>query len=322
MYFRIDGPSAIALASFHGRKRVAQRVHVGVGADAGIAEQVPGAADRLAAFEDGVALARAAVLQVPGGADARQAGADDQHVRGCRCCHFITSGPNHDPHGDGARPPGLVYHGDACHARAFGYPAGIIDRAAVDQPAQLPAAARGVSGTGSLQHDVDPRVGRRIGDSRSRRIARAQWKSLAAVRGMTLSGGRSRLGRRRSASLAGGGGARCPRRAAGRSVEHDRRRGGAAEMARARRSVGRPTHTATRLAWRCSRPPRRRGSRSDVPVLKASAGRAGRRQPKPSGSGAWARMSPTYQAAAGPISRRPGVGRVAPDSAAARRARH
>jgi hypothetical protein len=59
---------------------VAQRVHVGVRAHAGIAEQIPGAAARLAAFEDGVALARAAILQVPGGADAGEAGADDQDI--------------------------------------------------------------------------------------------------------------------------------------------------------------------------------------------------------------------------------------------------
>ena len=59
---------------------VAQRVHVGVRADAGIAEQIPGAAAGLARLEDGVALARALVLQVPGRADARQARAHDQDV--------------------------------------------------------------------------------------------------------------------------------------------------------------------------------------------------------------------------------------------------
>ena len=46
----------------------------------GIAEEVPGAADRLARLEDRVALAGAALLQVVGGADAGEAGADDQHV--------------------------------------------------------------------------------------------------------------------------------------------------------------------------------------------------------------------------------------------------
>ena len=51
----------------------AQRVHVGVGPDPGIPEEVPGAADRVARLEDGVALPRALVLQVVAGADAREA---------------------------------------------------------------------------------------------------------------------------------------------------------------------------------------------------------------------------------------------------------
>ena len=59
---------------------VAERVHVGVGADPGVAEEVPGAADPLARLEDRVALAGTALLQVMGGADAREPGADDQHV--------------------------------------------------------------------------------------------------------------------------------------------------------------------------------------------------------------------------------------------------
>ncbi len=61
-------------------ERIAQREHVAVGADAGIAEQVPGAADAVAALEDGKALARTFVLQVISRADAGQPGADDQHV--------------------------------------------------------------------------------------------------------------------------------------------------------------------------------------------------------------------------------------------------
>ena len=66
-------------------ERIAEREHVGVGADAGIAEQVPGAADAVAALENGIALARAFVLQVKTRADAGQAGADDQHVE--MFCH-------------------------------------------------------------------------------------------------------------------------------------------------------------------------------------------------------------------------------------------
>src|SRR5882724_1940520 len=61
-------------------ERIAQREHVAVGADAGIAEQIPGAADAIAALEDRVALARAFRLQVIARADAGQPGADDQHI--------------------------------------------------------------------------------------------------------------------------------------------------------------------------------------------------------------------------------------------------
>ena len=58
-----------------------QRVHVGVGTDARVAEQVPGAAHGRALFQDGVALGRAAVLQVPGRAHAGDAGAHDDDVK-------------------------------------------------------------------------------------------------------------------------------------------------------------------------------------------------------------------------------------------------
>ena len=61
-------------------ERIAEREHVGVGADAGIAKQVPGAADGVAALEDDVALAGTFLLQVEARADSGQAGADDQHV--------------------------------------------------------------------------------------------------------------------------------------------------------------------------------------------------------------------------------------------------
>ena len=63
---------------------VAERVHVGVGADPGIAEEVPGAADRLARLEDREALARATLLQVMGGADPGDPGADDKHIDALR----------------------------------------------------------------------------------------------------------------------------------------------------------------------------------------------------------------------------------------------
>ena len=58
----------------------AEREHVGVRADARVLEQVPGAAEVLAALQDHVALVGAAVLQVPGRADAGDAGSDDDDV--------------------------------------------------------------------------------------------------------------------------------------------------------------------------------------------------------------------------------------------------
>src|SRR5215218_4332113 len=61
-------------------ERVPERVHVRVRADAGIAEEVPGAADRLAGLEDRVAPTGAVPPQVGAGADAGEAGADDQDV--------------------------------------------------------------------------------------------------------------------------------------------------------------------------------------------------------------------------------------------------
>jgi hypothetical protein len=58
----------------------AEGVHVRVGADARIAEEVPRSADVLARLEDGVRAVGAARLQVVAGADAGDPGADHQHV--------------------------------------------------------------------------------------------------------------------------------------------------------------------------------------------------------------------------------------------------
>ncbi len=58
----------------------AERIHVTVRANAGITEQVPGAAERLARLQDQVALAGTLVGQVPCRADAGNAGPDDQDV--------------------------------------------------------------------------------------------------------------------------------------------------------------------------------------------------------------------------------------------------
>ena len=68
------------LGFFPGFEVVAEGVHVAVRPDAGVAEQVPGAADGVAAFEDGEIEAGAIALQMHGGADAGQAGADDEDV--------------------------------------------------------------------------------------------------------------------------------------------------------------------------------------------------------------------------------------------------
>src|SRR6202048_3543545 len=66
-------------------ERIAEREHVAVGADAGIAEQIPGAADAVAALEDHKTLARTFLLQVKTRADAGQPGADDQDVEMLWC---------------------------------------------------------------------------------------------------------------------------------------------------------------------------------------------------------------------------------------------
>src|SRR5689334_8059133 len=61
-------------------KRIAERVHVGVGADTRIAKEIPGAAHRVAPFEYDEALLRALHLQMAGCADPRQPRAHDYHV--------------------------------------------------------------------------------------------------------------------------------------------------------------------------------------------------------------------------------------------------
>jgi hypothetical protein len=59
---------------------VAERVQVRVRPDAGVAEQVPRAADRPARLEDRVLLPRVLALQVVRGAEAGDPGADDEDV--------------------------------------------------------------------------------------------------------------------------------------------------------------------------------------------------------------------------------------------------
>ena len=63
-----------------GPKAETQRIHVGIGADAGITEQIPGAADRSASFNDCPAQLRAARTQIIGGRHPRDSGADYQYI--------------------------------------------------------------------------------------------------------------------------------------------------------------------------------------------------------------------------------------------------
>src|SRR5438309_7166543 len=63
-------------------ERKAERVHVGVRADAGVAEQVPGAADPLARFENREALAGTALLQAAGRIDSGNPAAPDRKTDG------------------------------------------------------------------------------------------------------------------------------------------------------------------------------------------------------------------------------------------------
>ena len=65
-----------------GPPREGEGVEVRVGADAGVAEEVPGAADAVARFEDGVGGRGQGGLQPVGGVDAGDAGADDDDVEG------------------------------------------------------------------------------------------------------------------------------------------------------------------------------------------------------------------------------------------------
>ncbi len=58
----------------------AERVQVRVRADAGIAEQVPRAADALAGLDDRVAALGVVLLEVVGAADSGDSGPDDQDV--------------------------------------------------------------------------------------------------------------------------------------------------------------------------------------------------------------------------------------------------
>ena len=78
--FEDGGPVGDGLLRDPRLEDVTERVHIRVGADAGVAEEIPRAAHPLASFEDDVALSGAAGLEVNRRADAREAGADDEDV--------------------------------------------------------------------------------------------------------------------------------------------------------------------------------------------------------------------------------------------------
>ena len=63
-----------------GLPAVAERIEIAVGADAGILMGDPGTAEAFLALQENERLAGALLLQVIGGVDAGDTGADDQHI--------------------------------------------------------------------------------------------------------------------------------------------------------------------------------------------------------------------------------------------------
>src|SRR5215472_5703680 len=68
------------LGFFPRTKRIAEGEHVGVGADAGVAEEIPGATDGSARFQNSVGLRGTLRLQVISSTNAGEASADDDGV--------------------------------------------------------------------------------------------------------------------------------------------------------------------------------------------------------------------------------------------------
>ena len=66
---------------------ITEGVQIGVRADTGIAEQVPRPSGGAAGLQDRVALSRVFGLQVVGRADARDPGADDEHIDVLDACY-------------------------------------------------------------------------------------------------------------------------------------------------------------------------------------------------------------------------------------------
>ena len=82
-------------------ERVAEGEHVGVRPDAGVAEEVPRAADGAAGLEDGVGGAGTLRLEVAGAPDAGQPGPQDQYV------HVFHAGSLGSPGAAAAAPPAV-----------------------------------------------------------------------------------------------------------------------------------------------------------------------------------------------------------------------
>ena len=119
------GPVGDSAGILPGPEGVAHREHVGVRADAGIAEQVPGPADRLARLEDRDRGAGEGPAQVAGGADSRQAGAEDQDVE------VLLAG-------------GILARGSLDVLRLGAVPRGLLLPAAATERAREPAREHGV----------------------------------------------------------------------------------------------------------------------------------------------------------------------------------
>ena len=87
------GDGALVLPRLEG---VGERVHVGVGANTGVTEQIPGAAERRAAFEDRVLEVGHALGEAVTRADSGEAGADDddvEHLGGGFVGHGVSFRP-------------------------------------------------------------------------------------------------------------------------------------------------------------------------------------------------------------------------------------
>src|SRR5262245_26905487 len=77
---------------------IAERIHVAVGPDARITEQIPCATDGAAPFQNRKGLARTLPLQMDGGANSRKPCANDNHIERFHCQNECLL----------CKPPGLI----------------------------------------------------------------------------------------------------------------------------------------------------------------------------------------------------------------------